>query len=114
MKLTYAVVFEQTPNNYCAYAPDVPGCVSTGKTWDEMQAMIQEALTFHIEFLLGDGDPLPAPKMSIDEAIAYHSAVLTECDAEALAEYGDDTPTISTTFQFVEIEVPAPQAARAS
>ena len=52
--------------------------------------------------------------MSIDEAIAYHSAVLTECDAEALAEYGDDTPTISTTFQFVEIEVPAPRAARAS
>ena len=81
MKLTYAVVFEQTPNNYCAYAPDVPGCVSTGKTWDEMQAMIQEALTFHIEFLLEDGDPLPAPKMSIDEAIAYHSAVLTECMA---------------------------------
>ena len=40
MKLTYAVVFEQTPNNYGAYVPDVPGCVSTGKTWDEMQAMI--------------------------------------------------------------------------
>ena len=59
---------KQTPNNYAAYAPDVPGCVSTGKTWDEMQAMIREALTFHIEFLLEDGDPLPAPKMSIDEA----------------------------------------------
>ena len=29
MKLTYAVVFEQTPNNYGAYAPDVPGCIST-------------------------------------------------------------------------------------
>ena len=39
MKLTYAVVIEQTPNNYGAYAPDVPGCVSTGKTWDEMLAM---------------------------------------------------------------------------
>ena len=31
MKLTYAVVFEQTPNNYSAYVPDVPGCVSTSK-----------------------------------------------------------------------------------
>ena len=29
MKLTYAVVFEQAPNNYCA---DVPGCVSVGGT----------------------------------------------------------------------------------
>ena len=28
MKLRYAVVFEQTPNNYGAYVPDVPGCVS--------------------------------------------------------------------------------------
>ena len=37
MKLRYAVVFEQTPNNYCAYAPDVPGCVSTGTTWKEIQ-----------------------------------------------------------------------------
>ena len=31
MKLTYAVVIEQTPNNYGAYAPDVPGCISTAK-----------------------------------------------------------------------------------
>ena len=33
MKLAYSVVFERTPNNYSAYVPDVPGCVSTGKTW---------------------------------------------------------------------------------
>ncbi len=55
MKLTYAVVFEQTPNNYCAYVPDVPGCVSVGDTWDEMQAMIREALAFHIEDPLESG-----------------------------------------------------------
>ena len=36
MKLTYAVVFEQAPNNYCAYIPDLPGCISTGRTWEEM------------------------------------------------------------------------------
>ena len=60
MKLTYAVVFEQTPNNYCAYVPDVPGCVSTGGTWDEMQAMIREALAFHIEGLLEGASPSPS------------------------------------------------------
>ena len=60
MKLRYAVVFEQTPNNYAAYVPDVPGCVSTGKTWDEMLAMIREALAFHIEAMLEDGEPLPS------------------------------------------------------
>ena len=41
MKLTYAVVIVQNPNNYGAYAPDVPGCVSVGDTWEEMQAMIR-------------------------------------------------------------------------
>ena len=31
-KLTYAVVFEKAPNNYCADVPDVPWCVSVGGT----------------------------------------------------------------------------------
>lgn len=52
MKLKYVVVFEQTPNNYSAYLPDLPGCVSTGKTWEEMQEMIREAVPFHIEGML--------------------------------------------------------------
>ena len=60
MKLTYAVVIERTRNNYAAYAPDVPGCVSTAQTWDEMLAMIREALIAHIEFLIEDGDPYPS------------------------------------------------------
>ena len=49
MKLTCAVVIEQTPNNYAAYVPEVPGCISTAKTWGGMLAMLREALTVHIE-----------------------------------------------------------------
>ena len=113
MKLTYAIVFEQTPNNYCAYVPDVPGCVSTGGTWDEMQAMIREALAFHIGGLLEGGEPLPEPKLSIDEAIAYHNEPTPEDALRSFAEYGDDTPILSTRFELVEVEVPAPQAAQA-
>ena len=109
MKLTYAVVIEQTPNNYGAYAPDVPGCISTADTWDEMVRMIREALTVHIELLIEDGDPLPEPSMSIDDAIAYHSEALSEADEESLAEYGEAPPTLSTRFELVEIEVPALQ-----
>ena len=78
MKLTYAVVFEQTPNNYCASVPDVPGCVDAADSWDEMRAMIREALAFHIEGLLEQGEPLPEPKLSIDEAIAYHNEPIPE------------------------------------
>ena len=75
--------------------PDVPGCVSTGKTWDEMQAMIREALVFHIEAMLEDGEPLPEPKMSIDDAIAHHSEPIPEDVLESYAEFGDPAPAIN-------------------
>ena len=107
MKLTYAVVIEQTPSNYCAYAPDVPGCISTADTPDEMLAMIREALTFHIEELIEQGDLVPAPSISVDEAIAYHSGVLADADAAVQAEYGKAPPTLSTRFEKVEIEIAA-------
>lgn len=109
MKLTYAVVIEQAPNNCCAYAPDVSGCISTADTPDEMLAMIREALTFHIEELIEGGDPVPAPSMSLDEAIAYHNGVLAEADATVLAEYCDAPPTLSTRFEKVEIEIADPR-----
>lgn len=112
MKLRYAVVFEQTPNNYAAYVPDMPGCVSTGKTWDEMLAMIREALAFHIEAMLEDGEPLPEPRTSIDEAIAKHSEPIAEDVLDSYREFGEPAPTLSTRFEMVEIEVPAPQVAQ--
>ena len=109
MKLTCAVVIEQNPNNYGAYAPDVPGCISTADTPDEMLRMIREALTLHIEALIEDGDPVPEPTMSIEGAIAYHSDALSEAEEELLAEFGDAPPKLSTQFELVEIEVPALQ-----
>ena len=72
MKLAYAVVFERTPNNYAAYAPDLPGCISTHKTWDGIQAMIKEAIEIHIEEMRRDGDPIPPPQMSVEQALEYH------------------------------------------
>ena len=114
MKLTYAVVFEQTPNNYSAYAPDVPGCVSTGETRDEMLAMIREALAFHLESMLEDGEPLPEPRMSIAGAIAHHGEPLPDDVLDSYREFGEPAPTISTRFELVEIEVRAPEAVEAA
>ena len=114
MKLRYAVVYEQTPNNYCAYLPDLPGCISTGKTWGDIREMIREAVTFHIEDMLEQGEPLPEEPMSMEEAMAYHCQPLTEREKESLAEYGDAPPALSTTFEMVEIEVVLPQATTTS
>jgi predicted RNase H-like HicB family nuclease len=57
----YAVVFEKSPNNYAAYVPDLPGCVSTGASREEVERNIREAIAFHIEGLLIEGEPIPEP-----------------------------------------------------
>ena len=109
VKLKYAVVFEQTPNNYGAYAPDVPGCVSTGKTWNEMRANILEALSFHIEGMVRNGEPVPEPRMSVREAMAHHCEPLEKYILESLTEFGESADDLPTTVEMVEIEVVLPQ-----
>ena len=63
MKQKYAVVFEQTPSNYSAYVPDLPGCVSTGESLEDTHRTIREAITFHIVDMLAHGESLPEPRM---------------------------------------------------
>lgn len=114
MKLSYAVVVEQYPNNYGAYAPDVPGCISTAATPDEMLANIREALAFHIEGLVEGGDPVPVPTMSIDDAIAHHSGPVPEDALSSYSEFGAAAEALSTRFETVEVEISTPQATLAS
>jgi predicted RNase H-like HicB family nuclease len=59
--MRYVIVIEQTGGNYSAYAPDVPGCVATGATIEEVQQALQEALIFHLEGLREEGLPIPQP-----------------------------------------------------
>ncbi len=110
MKLRYAVVFEQTPNNFEAYSPNVPGCVGTGKTWKEIKANIREAPAFHIEGMVENGEKPPEPRMSARDAMVYHSEPLDEYVRERLAEYGEPAADPSITVEMVEIEVALPQA----
>ncbi len=57
----YTVVYEKTPANYSAYAPDLPGCVATGDTRPEVERNIREAIAFHLEGLRQEGEPVPQP-----------------------------------------------------
>jgi predicted RNase H-like HicB family nuclease len=57
----YVVIFEWAGENYSAYAPDLPGCVSTGKTVEETERNMKEAISLYIETLREDGLPLPEP-----------------------------------------------------
>lgn len=61
MRQKFAVIFEQAENNWAAYVPDLPGCVSTGPTLEETERNIQEAISGHIRTLREFGEPVPEP-----------------------------------------------------
>lgn len=61
MSVKYAVVFEQAGHNWSAYVPDLPGCITTGKTIEETERNIREAIKGHLRTLREFGDPVPPP-----------------------------------------------------
>ena len=64
--MKYTIVIEQSPNNYAAYVPDLPGCVATASTREELLKEIREAIEFHIEGMREDGEPVPAPQATAE------------------------------------------------
>jgi predicted RNase H-like HicB family nuclease len=57
----HVVIFEWAGSNYSAYAPDLPGCISTGKTIEETEMNIREAIELYIDTLKEDNQPIPPP-----------------------------------------------------
>lgn len=64
--MRYAIVVETAEGNFSGYVPNLPGCVATGATVDEVNAQIREAIAFHVEGLREDGLPVPAPESWVD------------------------------------------------
>ena len=58
---TYAVIYEQTDNNFAAYVPDLPGCVATGRTRLEVERRIRAAIEMHLQGMREDGETPPVP-----------------------------------------------------
>jgi len=55
----YATVIEKAGSHYSAYVPDLPGCVSTGESIEEIRESIREAITFQSEGTREDGEAVP-------------------------------------------------------
>lgn len=64
--MRYAIVIEKAGSDYSAYVPDLPGCVATGATVEEVEAQIREAIAFHVEGLREEGLPIPAPASRVE------------------------------------------------
>jgi predicted RNase H-like HicB family nuclease len=59
--MRFAVVIEKAEGNYSAYVPDLPGCVATGATVEEVEREIRDAIRLHIDGLREDALPVPQP-----------------------------------------------------
>jgi predicted RNase H-like HicB family nuclease len=58
----YLIVIEPTQTGFSAYSPDLPGCVSTGRTREEVEQNMPEAISFHLDGLREEGQAVPEPQ----------------------------------------------------
>jgi predicted RNase H-like HicB family nuclease len=49
------------PSNYSAWSPDLPGCVATGASLEDVEREMRAAIALHLEGIVEDGGEIPAP-----------------------------------------------------
>ena len=59
--MRYMMIIEEGERNYSAYLPDLPGCIATGKTIEEIKQRMSEAVMLHLRGMREDGLPIPEP-----------------------------------------------------
>jgi predicted RNase H-like HicB family nuclease len=64
----YLIIIEKAGHNFSAYSPDISGCVATGRTKEETEQRLREAIAFHLAGLAEDGLPIP-PATSVAEYV---------------------------------------------
>lgn len=64
--MRYAMIIETGEKNYSAYLPDLPGCVATGRTIEEVRKRMRETIELHLAGMREDGLPIPEPTTLAD------------------------------------------------
>jgi len=64
--MRYVMIIESGARNYSAYLPDLPGCIATGKTIEEVKRNMREAVEFHLRGMREDGLSIPEPTSLIE------------------------------------------------
>jgi predicted RNase H-like HicB family nuclease len=87
---SYIALLRKDPDSdYGVEFPDFPGCVTAGATLEEARRMAQEALAFHVEGMLEDGDPIPEPstldQIAARENLRHAVPFLVELDLARLS-----------------------------
>jgi predicted RNase H-like HicB family nuclease len=80
MSAYIAQVHKDKGTSYGVSFPDVPGCISTGDTFEEAVANAGEALAGHLALMKADGDPIPKAR-SFEELKRDPEFVVDSADA---------------------------------
>lgn len=76
----YPAIVEEGKDGFGVYFPDLPGCVSAGRTVNEAVINAEEALYGHLAVMAEHGDPIPEPSeitmISAEEWSKEHCRVL--------------------------------------
>ena len=94
-----ALIHKEATTGFGASFPDFPGAITVSETLEELRARAEEALAFHIEGMLEDGNDIPMP---------------SELDAIAKAPYFQDAvavlvikaPNVSATAVRINVTIP--------
>jgi predicted RNase H-like HicB family nuclease len=62
--MKYQIVIEQTQTGFSGYSPDLPGCIATANTRDEIEQEMKAAIAFHLDSLKAEGMAIPKPSSS--------------------------------------------------
>ena len=57
----FPVLFEKSATGFGAHAPDLPGCVATGRTLAQTKERTAKAMEMHLAAMREDGDSIPDP-----------------------------------------------------
>lgn len=75
MRAYIALIHKDAKSDYGVSFPDFPGCVTAGRTLDDARRLAAEALAFHVEGMLEDGDEIPEPS-SLDAVTTSRKGVV--------------------------------------
>ena len=87
------VTVEKSENNYSAFIETLLGCVTTGKTMDELRHNMYEAVEFHLEGMIEDGIDIPEPfkgkyrlvfRFDTECLLAHYKGIFTNSALERL------------------------------
>lgn len=64
--MRYVMIIEEGERNYSAYLPDLPGCIATGKTIEEVKQRMSEAVALQLRGMREDGLPIPESVIHVE------------------------------------------------